>query len=167
MNKHNEINAVNGLQLLTVPVRIHSFLNDKVKQCVEMENKTAPDNHRQMTAQEFIRQATAEKVARTLREEISEIPPVIRGRGGSLVAQLAKQLGVTRQQLESKAAEIIAAQAFGFKYDPDKLMADIMNGDMPVIGGNAPKPRAASKSGQHQITTHHSGPGVRSVRRSG
>lgn len=120
----------------------------------------------QLTVAHFLRLAAAEKVASVLHEEVSETPQVVRGRKSSMVAQLAKQLGVTRPQFESRAAEIVAAQAFGFKYDPDKLMQDIMNGTVQVIGGNKPQKREASKSGQHQINANSSVSTGRTQRRT-
>lgn len=171
MNNHSNNSssqATTGLTLQTVPVRIHSFLYKKVKQCVQMENETRPDDgSREMNMADFIRIATAERVGRILKEDVSEIPPVIRGRGGSLVAQAAKKAGISTKEFEAKAVELVAMQAMG--YNPADLFAKIMSGEIQVPGGsgNGQQNQSKPKSGQHQIQQHQNGPGVRSDRRMG
>lgn len=153
------------LTMQTVPARIHTFLYEKIKQCVEMENQTRPDGTREMNIADFIRIAAAEKVGRVLREPVSEIPPVIRGRGGSLVAQAAKKAGISTKEFEAKAVELVAMQAMG--YNPTDLMAKIISGELAVVGGNQPPERNAAKSGQHQVETRQNTSGGRSARRTG
>jgi hypothetical protein len=175
MNKNNSIqnhNIDNGLQLLTIPTRIHGFLNEKMKVAVAELNKEREQND-QLTVAHFIRLATAEKVAEVLHEEVADIPPVIRGRGGSMVAQLAKELGVSQEVFAQKAAELIAAQRFGYKGPGNELLEKIINGEVPVVGGGGnqtssqPSRREASKSGQHQIAVSRNVTTGRTQRRTG
>lgn len=165
MNNHtNNGHTQTSLTLQTVPVRIHSFLYDKVKECVAMENDTRPQHEREMGMADFIRLATAERVAKILKEDVSAIPPVIRGRGGSYIAQAAKKNGISTKEFEALAGEAMAMLALG--YDAKDLVAKITSGEMQVIGGNAPSSERKPKSGQHQIRTQQVGPGLRSARRT-
>jgi|SRR6478735_2345796 len=158
MNKNNNIpntNTDNGLQLLTIPTRVHGFLNEKMKTAVAEMNKTRQQED-QLTVAHFIRLAAAEKVASVLHEDVSEIPPVIRGRGGSMSAQLAKKLGISQDELGRRAADLIAAQAFGYKGPGNELMERILSGEVSVVGGGGTSTsqdsgRKSSQSGQHQI----------------
>lgn len=163
-NQSSENHSITSLQMQTVPARIHTFLYDKIKKCVDMENQTRPDHEREMNIADFIRIAAAEKVGRVLKEEIMAIPPVIRGRGGSVVAQAVKKSGKSSQEFQAKATEIVAMLTMG--YNADELIASIVSGETPVIGGNQPASQRQPKSGQHQVRTHQNGPGVRSVRRA-
>lgn len=155
-------NQANGLSMCTVPARIHTFLYDKIKQCVDMENRTRPNGTREMNIADFIRISAAERVAKILKEDVSDIPPVIRGRGGSLVAQAAKKAGIPTKEFEAKAVELVAMQAMG--YNPAEMMAKLMSGEMPAAG-QGPNTRGA-KSGQHQIQTRQNASGGRSARRT-
>lgn len=156
----------NGLALLTIPTRIHSFLNDKVKECVELENKQLPEGGRPLTSADFIRVAVAERVSRVLHEDVSDIPPVIRGRGGSLVAQTAKRLGISQEEFQRRAAELVAGHAFGFKGQQDDLIQQALSGDLNVAGGSGNRtsqPRPPSGTQRATYLTQ----GSRSARRTG
>jgi hypothetical protein len=158
----NTGHTVTSLTMQTVPARIHTFLYDKIKQCVDMENQTRPDGTREMNIADFIRIAAAEKVGRVLKEPVSEIPPVIRGRGGSLPAQAAKKSGLSSGEFQATAVEILSMITLG--YNADDLIAKLISGETQVVGGNQPQ-HAKPKSGQHQVQARQVGPGVRSVRR--
>jgi hypothetical protein len=177
MNKHNiqTIDTNNGgLQLLTIPTRVHGFMVEKAKEAVDVLNKEKGEGEQKLTVAELIRISLAEKVASVLNEDVAELPPVVRGRGGSMVSQLAKELGISKEQLEQKAAELIAAQRFGYKGPGNELLEKVMSGDVPVVGGprhqSSPPPapvREASKSGQHQIAVTRNLSNGRTQRRTG
>jgi len=169
MNKQTNVatiqthNIDNGLQLLTIPTRVHGFLNEKMKLAVAKLNSERKEGERELTVADFLRMGAAEKVARVLGEEVAELPPVVRGRGGSMTAQLAKKLGISQEELGKRAAELIASQHFGYKVPGLEVMEEIISGKSPVIGG-APQASRSHQSGQHRITgtqTTHNGRQVR------
>jgi hypothetical protein len=165
MNNHtNNGHTQTSLALQTVPVRIHSFLYEKVKECVAMENDTKPQHEREMGMADFIRLATAERVAKILKEDVSTLPPVIRGRGGSYVSQAAKKAGISTKEFEAIAIEATAMLALG--YDPKDLMAKLTSGEIQAIGATQPRQIEKPKSGQHQIQTLQVASGGRSARRT-
>ena len=162
----NTISNESGLQLLTIPTRVHGFLNEKMKLAVAQMNKDKKEGEREYTVADFIRIAAAEKVAAVLHEEVTELPPVIRGRGNSYVAQTAKRLGISQEEFARRAAELVAAHAFGYKGPADDLIGKLINGEIPVVNN----PRPSSKSGTYpamapQAQQSHQDTGKRPQRR--
>ncbi len=173
MNKHNNQTQLQTVststpsptQMMTIPTRVHVFMGDKMKKAVEVMNKDLKPGEKELTVAEFLRIAAAEKVAAVLHEEVTQMPPVVRGRGGDMAAQLAKQLGISKEELQKRAADLIASQAFGYKGPGNELMERVLSGEMQVIGGN--NPRKPNESGQHQISIGSNLSQGRTQRRTG
>lgn len=178
MNKHNNQTSLQTIsssetlsptQMLTIPTRVHSFMNEKMKTAVAVMNKDLKPGERELTVAEFLRIAAAEKVAAVLHEEVTQMPPVVRGRGGDMAAQLAKQLGISKEELRERAANLIASQAFGYKGPGNELMERVISGDLQVVGGGGNSTsgqRKPNESGQHQIQVSRNVSNGRTQRRT-
>lgn len=157
-------------KMLTIPTRVHHYMNDKMKQAVEVLNKELKPGERELTVAEFLRIAAAEKVAAVLHEEVTQMPPVVRGRGGDMAAQLAKQLGISKEELRERAANLVASQAFGYKGPGNELMERVLSGELSVPGGGGNQTsqnKRPNESGQHQIQVSRNLSNGRTQRRAG
>ncbi len=87
-----------------------------------------------------------------------------------MVAQLAKELGISQDELAQRAAQLVAAQRFGYKGPGNELMQKIISGEVPVVGGGGNQTsysRKSSESGQHQIAVTRNDSTGRTQRRTG
>lgn len=65
------------------------------------------------TISDYMREVLPMQAALDLNVELPHTPDIHRGRGGSIVAQAAAKLGMTREEFEAQAARAMAAQTLG------------------------------------------------------
>ena len=125
----SEASENNAFALVTISFRSYEKQRDLVNR--------AADNAG-MTPSDYMREVMTADACRRLNEPMPILPPIIRGRGSSLVAQAAAKMGMTREQFDRRAAHLYAAQMLGL-----------------VVTQTAPisERPAASKSGQHRISS--------------
>lgn len=66
-----------------------------------------------LNASDFAREMLLSDAEVILSKKRPYAAPIVRGRGGSLVAQAAAKLGLSRQEFESRAAQHFAADTLG------------------------------------------------------
>jgi uncharacterized protein (DUF1778 family) len=87
-----------------VTVRCYEVDSDAIQRAADRAGKTLSD---------YCRDVLIPWAYSDLGEKRPNLPPLERGRYSSLVDQAAKAAGMTREQLERRAAEQMAAEALG------------------------------------------------------
>ena len=93
------------LDLVTVSFRCYRVHRDLLDRAAAL----VPER----TVSDYIREILPLQCAIDLHEELPNVPSIERGRGGSMVAQAAAKLGMSREEFEQHAAVVLAAQALG------------------------------------------------------
>jgi uncharacterized protein (DUF1778 family) len=122
-----ETSTDSSFDLITVSFRAYNQQRDLIN--------LAADNAG-MTPSDYMREIMTAESARRLGEPMPVLPPIIRGRGSSLIAQAAAKMGMTREQFDRRAAHLYAAQTLGLL--------------TPVPVATTLK-RKASQSGEHAV----------------
>lgn len=96
--------------LVTISFKAYKAQHDLIKRAAE---KAGSD-----TDADYMRETLIAAAARQLGEPMPIFPPIVRGRGGSLIAQAAARMGLSREQFEQRAPHIYAAQSLGLIQPP-------------------------------------------------
>jgi hypothetical protein len=89
-----------------------------------------------MSPSDYMREVLTAEAARRLGEPVPMLPPIIRGRGSSLIAQAAAKMGMTREQFDRRAAHLYAAQTLGLldpKPAPQSKRKAAQSGEHAVV----------------------------------
>ncbi len=92
-----------ALDLVNISVRLYRAQRD----LIDRANSLVPDR----TLSEYVRDVMTMQAALDLGVELPRVPEIRHGRGGSMVAQAAAKLGLTREEFEQQAIRYAAAQA--------------------------------------------------------
>lgn len=93
------------LDLVNVSVRMYKVHRDMVEQAAALvPNRTISD---------YMRDTLAMQAALDLNIELPHTPDINRGRNGSMIAQAAAKLGLSREDFEAQAIRAMAAQTLG------------------------------------------------------
>lgn len=98
---------------------------------------------------DYMREVLTQAACKQLGQAPPILPPIIRGRGSSLIAQAAAKLGMSREQFDRRAAHLYAAQALGLVQPMQPVKPSHQSGLRPAVrqGGASLSPRAkAAKS---------------------
>ncbi len=91
------------LELVTISFRVYKIHRDLIEQAAaKVEGRTISD---------YVRETTTIRAAADCGVMLPQVPEIVRGRHGSLVAQAANRLGMTRAEFEAKAIQMAAEQA--------------------------------------------------------
>lgn len=93
-----------SFQLTTVSFRCYNVQAQLIAEAAEGANMTVSDYGRELLVSD---------AARRLGRALPMVPPIIRGRGGSLIAQAASKLGLSRAEFEDYASRLAAADVLG------------------------------------------------------
>lgn len=103
MTKYDLHSTNAALDLVNISVRLYRAQRD----LIDRANELVPDR----TLSEYVRDVMTMQAALDLGEELPRVPEIRHGRGGSMVAQAAAKLGLTREEFEQQAIKYAAAQA--------------------------------------------------------
>jgi uncharacterized protein (DUF1778 family) len=90
------------LNLVNVSVRMFQVHRDMIEEAAALvPNRTISD---------YMRDTLAMQAALDLNRELPRVPEINRGRNGSMIAQAAAKLGMSREEFEQQAIRAMAAQ---------------------------------------------------------
>jgi uncharacterized protein (DUF1778 family) len=102
-----------------------------------------------MSPSDYMREVLTAEAARRLGEPMPVLPPIIRGRGSSLIAQAAAKMGMTREQFDRRAAHLYAAQTLGLlsppALQPTKKQATSQSGEYRIDATQPKRAQGGSK----------------------
>ena len=105
MTKTDLTQSTAALELVTVSFKIYQCHKDLIDRAAALvEGRTASD---------YFRDVMPMQAALDLGVELPKTPDINRGRSGGLIAQAAAKLGLSKEDFESHAAKLLAAQTLG------------------------------------------------------
>lgn len=121
------------LDLVNVSVRMYQVRRDLIERAAALE----PGR----TVSDYMRDTLAMQAALDLNVDLPRVPEINRGRNGSMIAQAAAKLGMSREDFEAQAIRSAAALT---------LEADVFKspGTTPPASGARPAVRPGSYSEQ-------------------
>lgn len=120
---------MNDYTTTNVTFRLYQIEKDLIQEAADKTGVTLSD---------YVRPIVRAQVEKDLNRKLPEFPPVKRGRAGSLVAQAAASLGMSRAEFEAKAAEHFAADTLGFYAETQRPA------ESPFVRAERPPERAPS-----------------------
>ena len=93
------------LNLVNVSVRMYQVHRDLIEEAAAL----VPGR----TVSDYMRDTLAMQAALDLNRELPRVPEINRGRNGSMIAQAAAKLGLSRDEFEAQAIRAMAAQTLG------------------------------------------------------
>ncbi len=93
------------LNLVNVSVRMFQVHRDLIEEAAAL----VPGR----TISDYMRDTLAMQAALDLNRELPRVPEINRGRNGSMIAQAAAKLGLSREEFEQQAIRAMAAQTLG------------------------------------------------------
>jgi hypothetical protein len=103
-----------AFELIGISVRVYRAHLDQMRRAVALKQAHDPT----YTDSDYVRELIALQSAIDLGEEPIAAPPIVRGRGGSLIDQAAAQLGMSRHEFEQHAIRQMAAAALSAHEEP-------------------------------------------------
>lgn len=93
------------LETVTVSFKAYRIQHDLIEQAAEKQGQSISD---------FCRDTLTERATAVTGKRLPQLPPLQRGRYGSMINQAATKLGLTRAQYEAKALAEHAAAQLGY-----------------------------------------------------
>lgn len=93
------------LNLVNVSVRMFQVHRDLIEEAAAL----VPGR----TISDYMRDTLAMQAALDLNRDLPRVPEINRGRNGSMIAQAAAKLGMSREDFEAQAIRAMAAQTLG------------------------------------------------------
>lgn len=139
-----------SLEVVPMSIRIYQAHRDIIEQAAALvEGRTLSD---------YVREVLVAHAADELGVEVPAVPEITRGRAGSLAAQAAARLGVSKQEFEREAIRLMAAQTLG-------ASAELTGGRTPGSGQRHAIPIPRKPSGAYSSRPPEGGGTTRVVRR--
>lgn len=111
--------------LVTISFRCYKGQQDLIKRAAE---KLGAENE-----SEHMRDVLVSASAKTLGLPVPTFPPIVRGRGGSLIAQAAVKMGLSQEQLLRRGGHLLAAQVLGLMPEPQHGPKSSESGTRPAV----------------------------------
>lgn len=131
------------LNLVNVSVRMFQVHRDLIEEAAAL----VPGR----TISDYMRDTLAMQAALDLNRELPRVPEINRGRNGSMIAQAAAKLGMSREEFEQQAIRAMAAQTL----EADALVTPAERpATVPPASGTRPavRPGAYSELPAKRIT---------------
>jgi hypothetical protein len=140
-------NPAVAFELVGMSVRMYRAHLELVDRAVALRQEKTPDFDRS----DYIRETMTLQAAIDLGVEVPFMPPILRGRGGSLADRAAAKLGMTRADFEESAIRAMAAQALA-QDAIDNRPTSRNAGGSGTYKRTSVRPEALTPTGTHTAT---------------